>query len=361
MRIGIIGLPASGKTTIFALLTHARVEGGGRHAAEASLAVIKVPDPRLDFLAAMYRPKKVTPTAIEFVDFYGITRGTGKGEGLGSQFVTQMRLADALVEVVRAFRDETVAHVEGSVDPARDASVVDAELLLADLEVVETRLARIDEAGRKGRKDGSPTEREALAKCRTALEAGAPVRDVDLSDEEDKALRGFHLLTTKPRILLVNLDETQLGHEDAVLADLKATADHRRTALLGLSAKVELEVSDLDPEAAAAFRADLGIREDRTARLIRTCYDLLGLETFLTASEEEVRAWTVARGTSASQAAGVVHSDMEKGFIRAEVIACDDLRAAGSMAAARKKGLVRLEGRDYVVRDGDILNIRFNL
>ncbi len=361
MRIGIIGLPASGKTTIFELLTHARVEGGGRHAADPSIAVIKVPDPRLDYLAAMYQPNKVTPTAIEFVDFYGIRRGPGKGEGLGSQFVTQMRLADALVEVVRAFRDESVAHVEGSVDPVRDASVVDAELLLADLDVVEKRLGRIEEAGRKGRKDGSPTEREALTRCRAALEAGAPVRDVDLSDEEEKAIRGFQLLTAKPRILLINLDEAQLGHEDAVLADLKATADHRRTALLGLSAKVELEVSALDPEAAAAFRADLGIHEDRTARLVRTSYDLLGLQTFLTTGEDEVRAWTVARGATAPQAAGVVHSDMEKGFIRAEVIAFDDLKAAGSMAAARKKGLVRLEGRDYVVRDGDILNIRFNL
>jgi GTP-binding protein YchF len=360
MRIGIIGLPASGKTTVFELLTRAKVDAGGRHAVDPSIAVVKVPDPRLDLLAALYKAPKVSPIIIEFVDFFGLTRGSGKGDGLGGPVVTQMRQVDALLEVIRAFRDERVAHVEGRVDPARDAALVDAELLLADLEVVEKRIGRIEDAGRKGRQEASPAEREALAKARAALEAGAPVRDVDLSDDEAKALRGFQLLTAKPRLLLLNLDEAELGRAGARLADLKAQAGHRRTALLGLCAKVEREIADLDPEAAAAFRADLGLPADRPSQLIRACFDLLEIQTFLTANAEEARAWAVPRGTTALHAAGTVHSDMEHGFIRAEVLAFADLKAAGSLAAARKKGLLRLEGRDYLVREGDILHIRFS-
>jgi hypothetical protein len=356
MRIGLIGLPRSGKSTLFRLLTHA---GGPGH--ETGIGAVKVPDPRLDHLATLLHPKKVTPVTIEFVDFPPLARGAGKGEGFAAQALAQMRTVDALLVVVRAFADPAVPHPEGSIDPARDAGLVEAELLLADLDVAEKRIARIDENLRRGRKGDDPRERPLLARCHEALSKGVPLRRLGLASDEFRLLRGFQFLTQKPLLVVANVGEQTPAEIWRGLAPLLEAPAAPGQGALKVAIKAEVELAALPPEEAPAFRKELGLEPPAQPALIGACYGVLDLITFYTGEGGELRAWAIPKGSTVLHAAGSIHTDMEQGFIRAEVVAFEDLRGAGGIAGARKQGKYRLEGRDYVVRDGDVVTIRFNV
>jgi len=364
MRIGIIGLPATGKTTLFNLLCAA----GGAHvshhgANEPTVAVVKVPDPRLERLAAqIFKPKKVTHTTMEFVDFVALTRGAGKGEGLGSHYLAQMRQVDALLHVLRDFEDPGIAHIEGKIDAARDAVLVNTELLLADLDVVEKRVVRLEADLKKMKKDEAARELELLKRLRAWLVEEKPIRELALAEEDQKTLRGFALLTAKPILLLLNIGEKKLGKPNPTLERLQRALAGKGVAAIQLCVKTEYEVAQLTPEDAEAFRKDLGLQAGGFAEVLRACFQLLGLVTFYTGEGgEETRAWTIPAGSTVLKAAGTVHSDLERGFIRAEVVNFAELQTAGSLAAARKKGILRVEGRDYRVADGDVIAVRFNV
>ena len=356
MRVGIIGLPQSGKTTLFRLLTGA---AGGGH--EAGVGIMRVPDSRLDFLATVFNPKKITPVTIEFVDFPPLTKGAGKGEGFAAQALAQMRTVDALLEVVRAFANPAVPHPEGSIDPSRDAGLVEAELLVADLDVVEKRMARIDENLRRGRQGDDPRERPLLARCHEALAVGVPLRKFGLAPDEGRLLRGFQFLTQKPLLIVANVGEQTPADIWRGLAPLLEAPAAPGQTVLKVAARAEAELAELSAEEAAVFRKELGLEARAQPALLRACYEVLDLITFYTGEGSELRAWAIAQGATALHAAGTVHTDMEKGFIRSEVVAFEDLRGAGGIAGARKQGKYRLEGRDYVVRDGDVITIRFNV
>lgn len=356
MRIGIIGLAQSGKTTLFRLLTGA---AGAGH--EAGVGVVKVPDSRLEYLATVFHPKKVTPATIELVDFPPLAKGAGKGEGFGAQSLGQMRTVEALLAVVRAFADPAVPHPEGSIDPARDAGLVEADLLLADLDVVEKRIARIDENLRRGRKGDDPRERPLLARCQETLGKGKPLRELVLAPDEERLVRGYQFLAAKPLILVANVGEQVPAAVWRGLAPLLEAPASAGRLSLKVAAKAEAELAELPPEEAQVFRKELGLEAPAQAAVIRSCYHALELVTFYTGEGTELRAWATRRGSTALQAAGAIHSDMEKGFIKAEVVSFEDLRAAGGTAGARKRGTYRLEGKDYVVQDGDVITIRFNV
>ncbi len=363
MRIGIIGLPATGKTTLFDLLCVA----GGAHVSqhggnEPAVAVVKVPDPRLERLAQAFKAKKVTHATMEFVDFVALTRGAGQGEGLGSHYLSQMRQVDALLHVLRNFEDPGIAHVEGKVDAARDAVLVNTELLLADLDLVEKRIGRLEADLKKIKKDEATRELELLRRCRAWLAEEKPVREMTITEDEQKVLRGFALLTAKPLLLLLNIDEQTLGKLNPIRERLQRALGGKGVAVTQLCVKTELEVAQLPPEDAEVFRKDLGLEAGGFAEVLRACFDLLGLVTFYTGEGgEETRAWTIPAGTTALKAAGVIHSDLERGFIRAEVVNFAELEAAGSLAAAKKKGILRVEGKEYRVADGDVITVRFNI
>jgi ribosome-binding ATPase len=357
MRIGIIGLPQSGKTTLFRLLTHA---GGAGH--EAGIGIVKVPDPRLDYLAELFKPKKVTPATIEFVDFPPLAKGAGKGEGLAAQSLAQMRTVDSLLEVVRAFVNPAVPHPEESIGPARDAALLDTELFLADLEMVEKRIARIDENLKRHRKGDDPRERPLLARCQEALAAERPLRELEFTAEEEFRLRGFQFLTAKPLLVVANVGEKSPPEVWKSLAPLLEAPASPKRAVLQVAVRAEAELAELPPEDAAVFRKELGLDAPAQAALIRACYDLLDVITFFTGEGgTETRAWTIPRGATALKAAGTIHTDLEKGFIKAEVVGLENLRAAGGTAGARKRGTYRLEGKDYVMQDGDVIIVRFNV
>lgn len=356
MKIGIVGLPKSGKTTIYSLLVQTGIKS--ITPGEPHIGVVKVPDPRLEYLAQLFQPKKVTPATVEFHDFLGLTKGTGKGGG-GAQLIPQLRLMDALLEVVRAFEDTRVPHPEGDLDPFRDIATLESEFLFADLEIVEKRMERIEQALKKEKGEEHVYEQAILKRCKERLEADIPLRDVDFTEEDRRVLRGFQFLTFKPLVLLINKGEEPLKRE--TLERLKGFTLHRDTVLIELNGKVELELAELSPEDAEEFRREMGLDAPGRPRLIQPCLELLHIITFYTFVGEEVRAWTIPEGTNALKAAGTIHSDMERGFIRAEVIAFEDLKGAGSLAAARKKGLLRLEGKEYPVADGDLLTIRFHV
>jgi GTP-binding protein YchF len=359
MRIGILGLPQVGKTTIFELV--ARCGGGpgsGVGKGEAHPVAVKVPDPRLEELAALFHPKKVTPAVIEFQDFPPLRKGTG---GVNSQLLGQLRTVDVLLEVVRCFEDPRVPHIEGSLDPRRDIRFVNDELVLSDLELIERRLERIELDWKRGRKEDKEREFPILELCREALAKGQPIRDLDFPAECRSLLRGYQLLTAKPLLLLLNLGEDQWPVRQEFHQCLSGEAGSRHTALMELCGKLELEICQLAEGERGDFMEDAGLGELGFDRLVRTCYRLLGLISFFTYMGEEVRAWSLPAGSTALKAAGAIHTDLEKGFIRAEVISFSELQAAGSLAAARKKGWLRLEGKDYLVQDGDVITIRFHV
>jgi GTP-binding protein YchF len=358
VKAGIVGLSTVGKSTLFQLLTGAPPAApSGRP--EARLGMARVPDPRVEALAQIYSPKKKTPATVEYVDVPGVA----KGEGSALVDLPALRGVDVLVHVVRAFESEAAPHPDGSVDPLRDARMLDLELILADLGAVEKRLERLDANIKKANRAEDVAEREVFLKMKGALEGERPLRELTLNVEERRRLRSYSFLSEKPVLLVVNLGEGAIREAASYLeaSGLTAFATRPGLGLCPVSAPLEAEISELSPEDARAFRDDIGLREPGLDRVIQTSYALLGLISFLTAGEDECRAWTIRQGTKAPQAAGTIHSDIERGFIRAEVVAFEDLIAAGSLAACRDKGLFRLEGKEYVVRDGDVINFRFNV
>lgn len=366
LRAALIGFGSTGRTTLFQLMTSAREAGRAAHGkGDVSVGISKVPDARLDRLNAMYNPRKVVPATIEFTDL-AMPGGTGGAQALVD--VAAFKNADALVHVLRAFLDPTVPHPSGSVDPARDAQAMEDELILADLGVAERRLERIEKDLKKGRTTELERERDVVTLCRTTLEAGRPLRALELKGEDLKRLRGFQFLSAKPLLIVINLDESQLagGGDAATRIDRAAEAagltsflSHAATAAVAVCARIELEIGQLERADSAAFLADLGLSASGLDRVIRASYDLLGYISFFTVGEDENRAWSIPRKTTAHLAAGEIHSDIARGFIRAEVVSYDHLTGRGSMAACRDHGEVRLEGKEYVVQDGDIINFRF--
>jgi GTP-binding protein YchF len=360
LRAALIGLPATGKTTLFQLMTAVREAAkGGR--GDVQIGISKVPDARLDRLTAMFNPKKRVPATVEFADIAG-TGATGSAKSLVD--LAAYKNADALVHVVRAFRDEAVAHSAGSVNPARDAQAMEDELILADLGVAERRLERIEKDLKKSKTADLEAEKSLMIRCREALENGTPLRALGLAGDELKRLRGFQFLSAKPLLVVINLDEADVPEvggsieKAAGKTGLTAFLSRAATRAVAVCAKIELEIADLDPADASTFLADLGLSESGLDRVIRATYDLLGYMSFFTVGEDECRAWSIPRDTVAQAAAGEIHSDIQRGFIRAEVVAYDALVSRGSLAACRDHGELRLEGKEYVVADGDVINFR---
>ena len=359
LRAALVGFGSSGKTTLFQLMTSAKETGRAAHGkGDVSVGISRVPDARLDRLTAMYNPRKRVPATVEFTDL-AMPAGTAAAALVD---VAAYKNADALVHVVRAFQDPAVPHPSGSIDPARDAQAMEDELILADLGVVERRLERLDKDLKKSRSPDLERERDVILLCKAALEEGRPLRALDLQGDDLKRLRGFQFLSAKPLLIVVNVDESHLagGIDHAIeRAGLASFLTRASTAAAAVCAKIELEIAQLDAADAAAFLADLGLTESGLDRVIRATYDLLGYISFFTVGEDECRAWSIARQTPAQLAAGEIHSDIARGFIRAEVVSYEALVSRGSMAACRDHGEVRLEGKDYVVQDGDIINFRF--
>ena len=358
LRAALIGFSQTGKTTLFQLMTSAREAARAAHGkGEATIGISKVPDARLDRLTAMYNPKKRVPATIEFSDLATPVRAGG-AQALVD--VAAYKNADALVHVLRAFADPAVPHPSGSIDPARDAQAMEDELILADLGVAERRLERIEKDLKKSRTADLERERDVVTLCRTTLEEGRPLRSLDLQGEDLKRLRGFQFLSAKPLLLVVNLDEADVALAEDVtkLPGLSEALGASGTAAVGVCAKIELEIAQLDPADAQAFLADLGLKQSGLDRTIRAAYDLLGYISFFTVGEDECRAWSIPANTPAQEAAGAIHSDIQRGFIRAEVVAGERLLARGSLAACRDHGELRLEGKEYVVLDGDVINFR---
>jgi ribosome-binding ATPase len=359
-QCGIVGLPNVGKSTLFNALTAGRAEVANYPftTIDPNVGVVEVPDERLHRLASIYRTKKVTPATVEFVDIAGLVKGASQGEGLGNKFLAQIREVDAVVHVVRCFENQDVTHVSGGIDPVRDIGVIHTELILADLETVEKRLQGVEKRVKTGDLKVAE-EMKFLQRLQGLLGRGEPIRGKVYSPEEQTLLHVYHLLTDKPILYVANVAEEDLDRKNKYVQQVEGAAEQENASVLAISAKVEHEIAALPVEERKVFLADLGMEESGLERLIRAGYALLGLITFFTAGEKEVRAWTVAKGAKAPEAAGKIHSDMERGFIRAEVFRYSEILSLGSPAAVREKGLLRLEGKDYVVQDGDVLYFRF--
>ena len=361
MKIGLFGFPQAGKTTLFNLLTGAHVEttrfGSGR--SDPNLGIARVPDARLARLSGMFKPKKITPATFEYVDILGLQKGDAKG----SLSLAVLKPMDALAHVVRAFPDEAIAHSEGSLDPARDVETMEMELVLADLDAALRRIERLKVSIPKTNRPEEKKELAVLEKVREQLEAGHPLRGIELAPDDEKTLRGFAFYSAKPLLVLVNVGESDISHVASAVDrfGLKEATSRPRVTVAAASGKIEEEMVALADEEAAAFRKALGISEPALDRIIHSSYDLLGLISFYTVGEDECRAWPIRRGTTASRAAGTIHTDLEKGFIRAEVVRYEELVACGSFNIAKEKGLLRLEGKEYLVADGDIMHIRSGL
>lgn len=365
MKLGIVGLPNVGKSTLFNAITKAGAESANYPfcTIEPNVGVVSVPDKRLDVLEKIYNTKRKIYTAVEFYDIAGLVKGASKGEGLGNKFLSHIREVEAIVHVVRCFNDENVVHVEGSVDPIRDIETINLELIFADLEVLERRIEKTAKLARSGDKVAK-FEYEIMEKIKTHLEANKPVRTLEFTDDEEKFVKSLFLITSKSVLYACNISEDDMmagNYDNDFVKKVKAYAAEENSGVMVVCAKLEEELSGLEEDEKMEMLAEYGLKESGLDKLIEASYKLLGLMSYLTAGVQEVRAWTIKQGTKAPQAAGKIHTDIERGFIRAEVVAYDDLIACGSEAVAKEKGLYRLEGKEYIMKDGDIVNFRFNV
>jgi GTP-binding protein YchF len=366
LEVCIIGLPKSGKTTLFNALTRGKADTNpyAKAAVAPNFGVSKVPEPRFQVLNRIFSPKKITPAEIKYADIAGIAKDFGKGEGVSGQLLNYLSSADALLHVVRAFEDENVPHIDSSINPKRDIATMNLELVFSDLTIIERRLKRLEDSlkgAKPSERDPLLKEQALLQKIRTELEKDIPIWRQSVTDEEIKSLANYQFLTAKPMLIIINVGEKQLAQASSLETEIRSTYSHSQFEVVALCSKLEMELAQLNDDEAAEFRNALGLTEPAVDRIIRLSYQLLGLISFFTTVSEELKAWTIPRGTVALKAAGKIHSDIEKGFIRAEVVSFHDLDSCGSLSEARKHGLLRLEGKNYAVQDGDIITFLFNI